>query len=202
MRRLPIQILLIVLLVSVGWFGAAWAQSAPKTLQKVQTTVAPPPPSPGPSAAPAGPAPSSSVGAPGAAPQEPDDNYLMEGEVLYRHQNERDPFSPLVRTGTGGVTATEVKVKRGTTGLARFTVEECTLEAILRVGGGVVAWFQGPDNKAYKCLAGDRFADGVVLDINFEAGDVTIQQELTDTTAVKPFRNLVLKIRSQVGEGL
>jgi hypothetical protein len=126
----------------------------------------------------------------------------MEGEVLYRHQNERDPFSPLVRTGAGGITTTEVKVKRGTTGIARFTVEECTLEAILRVGGNVIAWFQGPDNKAYKCLAGDRFADGVVLDISFEAGEITIQQELTDTTAVKPFRNLVLKIRSQVGEGL
>jgi hypothetical protein len=30
---------------------------------------------------------------------------------------------------------------------------------------------------------------------------VTVQQELNDPTAIKPFRNLVLKIRSQEGEG-
>lgn len=202
MRRLLIQILLIVLLVSAGWSGASWAQSPTKTLQKVQTTVAPPASAPAPAGAPAGPAASSSAGAPGGAAQEPDDDYLMGGDVLYRHQNERDPFSPLVRTGAGAAGTSDVKVKRGTTGIARFTVEECNLEAILRVGGTVAAWFQGPDNKAYKCLAGERFADGVVLDINFDTGEVTVQQELTDTTAVKPFRNLVLKIRSQVGEGL
>ena len=64
-----------------------------------------------------------------------------------------------------------------------------------------MAWFQGPDSKAYKIIAGERFADGIVLDVNYDSGEITIQQELTDTTAVKPFRNLVLKIRKQEGEG-
>ena len=207
MKRLLITILVGV--IAAGWVAAVWAQENPpvvKTLQRVQGKVNPPPAaSPAPAATPP---PSAAPAAPGAAaaPAAPsDDNYLMEGEVLYRHQTERDPFSPLVRTAGGGPTgASEVKRKPcppGQTGLCKFTVEECTLEAILRTPEGVMAWFQGPDNKAYKIITGERFADGVVLDVNYDTGEITIQQELTDTTAVKPFRNLVLKIRKQEGEG-
>jgi len=127
-----------------------------------------------------------------------DDNMLVEGEVIYRHIGDRDPFTPLVRGSQG---ATDVKVKAGTTGLARFTVESCALEAIVRTGGQVVAWFQGPDVKPYKAVVGERFADGVIIDISYEAGEVVVQQELNDPTAIKPYRNLPLKIRSEEGEG-
>jgi len=165
----------------------ALAQDPVKTLQRVDAQVG----APAPAAAPA-PAPSGAAGA-------PEDNMLLEGESLYKHRNERDPFTPLVRGAAGA--AGEVKVKFGTTGLARFTVESCALEAILDVGGKTVAWFQGPDGKPYKATTGEHFADGVVLDVNYATGEVVVQQELNDPTAIKPFRNLVLKIRSQEGEG-
>lgn len=167
--------------------AAALAQDPVKTLQRVDAQVG----APAVAAAPV-PTPSGVVGG-------PEDNMLLEGESLYKHRNERDPFTPLVRGAAGA--AGEVKVKFGTTGLARFTVESCALEAILDLGGRTVAWFQGPDGKPYKAVTGEHFADGVVLDVSYATGEVVVQQELNDPTAIKPFRNLVLKIRSQEGEG-
>lgn len=176
--------------VLLAWSGASAAQNPVKTLQRVEAKLAPAQAA----AAPASPAP----GAPGPA-LGPEDNLLVEGEALYRHQSERDPFLPLVR-GPGG-RGSDVKVRLGTTGLARFTVESCILEAVLKTRAGTVAWFQGPDNKPYKVTVGERFADGVVLEVSYDSGEVTIQQELNDPTAIKPFRNLVLRIRSLEGEG-
>ena len=211
MKRLLITILAGV--VAGGLLGLVWAQENPpvvKTLQRTQSKVnaatapaatpAPPAPATEAAAAPVTPA------APGTQPKGQDDNYLMEGEVLYRHQTERDPFSPLVRGLGGGPVGKSGEVKTrpcppGHKDLCQYTVEECNLEAVLRTPAGVMAWFQGPDNKAYKIIAGERFADGIVLDVNYDSGEVTIQQELTDSTSVKPFRNLVLKIRKQEGEG-
>lgn len=180
--------------VWTGLWGLALLAAAPvpaqdpvKTLQRVDAQVGVSAPAVTPA-----PAPSGVVGG-------PEDNMLLEGESLYKHRNERDPFTPLVRGAAGA--AGEVKVKFGTTGLARFTVESCALEAILDVGGKTVAWFQGPDGKPYKAVTGEHFADGVVLEVNYATGEVVVQQELNDPTAIKPFRNLVLKIRSQEGEG-
>ncbi len=195
------------LLCLVGALLAAWsvglaAQNPARTLQRVDTKLAPATGGQAPASAPAesGPmmaAPAPTVAAPsGPAPE---DNLLMEGETLYRHQSERDPFTPLIRTGAGQ--GQEVKVRPGTTGISRFTVEACILEAVLRTPSGTVAWFQGPDNKPYKVSVGERFADGVVLDISYDSGEVTVQQELNDPTAIKPFRNLVLRIRNVEGEG-
>ncbi len=150
-----------------------------------------PPPAPPPAAPESGTAP--------AAVSSGDDSMLEEGESLYRHMGERDPFSPLVRgaSAEGGL----VKVNPGSAGLARFTVESCSLEAIIKTAQGTVAWFQGPDAKPYKAAAGERFADGVVISISYEDGEVVVQQELNDPTAIKPYRDLPLKIRSQEGEG-
>ncbi len=186
---------LFAVLALAVWCVGAWAQDAVKTLGRVEAKLEP---------ARATGAGSASPVAGGAAepvmPSAPmEDNLLLEGESLYRHQAERDPFTPLVRSG--GARGPEVKVRPGTTGLARFTVEACILEAVLKSGSGVVAWFQGPDSKPYKVAVGERFADGVVLDVSYDSGEVTIQQELTDPTAIKPFRNLVLRIRSLEGEG-
>jgi len=206
MKRLLIAILVGV--TATFWFVSAWAQNPVKTLQKVESKVAPPPPAASPAPAPAA-APAAQP-APGAVPpadaglKPADDNYLLEGEALYRHQNERDPFIPLViGTGRGGSQGAVKKrpCPSGQTGLCKYSLEECNLEAILRTPDGVMAWFQGPDTKAYKIVAGERFADGVVLDINYDSGEITIQQELETTTEVKPFRNVVLKIRKQEGEG-
>ena len=182
-------------LALVVWCAGAWAQDAVKTLGRVEAKLEP--------ARASGASPAASLAAGGTGsivPSAPlEDDLLLDGESLYRHQAERDPFTPLVRSG--GARGTEVKVKPGSTGLSRFTVEACLLEAVLKSGSGVVAWFQGPDSKPYKVAAGDRFADGVVLDVSYDSGEVTIQQELTDPTAIKPFRNLVLRIRSLEGEG-
>ncbi len=185
MRRL--LILAGCALLAVGAFSELAAQDVVKTLNKVHATVAP-----------------AQASSPAGAPKTPSeqgiaDNYLLGGESLYRHMNDRDPFTPLVR-GTGAQ-GSDVKVKPGQAGLARFTVEACNLEAIIKAPQGTVAWFQGPDGKPYKATVGEHFADGVVLDISYASGEITIQQELNDPTAIKPFRNLVLKIRSQEGEG-
>jgi Tfp pilus assembly protein PilP len=180
-----------LLALAAGCLVAVSAQNPVKTIQKAQATV-----SGAQAAASAGSAAAAPAGSPAAAPE---DNLLMEGESLYRHQADRDPFTPLVRGAVGR--GSDVKVRPGATGLSRFTVESCILEAILKTAQGTVAWFQGPDNKPYKATVGEHFADGVVLDVSFGAGEVTVQQELNDPTAIKPFRNLVLRIRSQEGEG-
>jgi hypothetical protein len=184
--------------VLVAWGVGLAAQNPVKTLQRVNSNLAPAQASPAP-VQPA-PSPASAAPAPGAvvpgAPV-PEDDMLLEGS-LYRHQADRDPFTPLVRSGQRGP---EVKVKPGSTGLARFTVDACILEVVIKTPQGTVAWFQGPDNKAYKAAVGERFADGVVLDISYGSGEVTVQQELNDPTAIKPFRNLVLRIRNLEGEG-
>lgn len=125
-----------------------------------------------------------------------DENMLDEGELLYRHAEERDPFSPLVRSSQ----TSDVKVKVGSTGLARYTVESCQMEAIVKTSAGTVAWFQGPDNKPYKAVVGEKFADGVIVEISMKSGEVVVQQELNDPTAIKPYRNLTLKIRNDGGE--
>lgn len=145
--------------------------------------------------------PATSLDSAQSAPEEmTEENMILEGESLYRHGGERDPFSPLIRSTKAGGGA-PVKVKKGTKGISRFTVDACILEGIVKNPEGSVAWFQGNDLKAYKVKTGDNFADGVVLDISYERGEVMVQQELDDPTAIKPFRNVSLKIRSQSQEG-
>jgi hypothetical protein len=129
-----------------------------------------------------------------------EENMILEGESLYHHSGERDPFSPLIRSKAAGGGA-PVKVKYGTKGISRFTVENCILEGIVKMADGEAAWFQGQDMKAYKVKTGDIFADGVVLDVSYERGEVIVQQEIDDPTAIKPFRNVSLRIRSQSQEG-
>lgn len=124
---------------------------------------------------------------------------LVEGEILYRHIAERDPFSPLVSAKSSKESGVRTRFK--TTGIGRFTVEACNLSAIVKTAKGEVAYFAGPDGKAYKVATGDEFADGKVTSISYDLGRVVIQQELiNDTTQVKPFRDLVLVVRSQGGE--
>lgn len=185
-----------IAVAGVTWCNGAPAQDSVKTLGRVQAKLAPARAAAG---APAASAESSAAVSITPTAPAPEDNLLVEGETLYRHQTERDPFTPLVRSG--GLQGPEVKVRPGSTGLARFTVESCMIEAVLKTPAGIVAWFQGPDSKPYKVTVGERFADGVVLDISYDSGEVTIQQELNDPTAIKPFRNLVLRIRSLEGEG-
>lgn len=124
-----------------------------------------------------------------------EENMIVEGESYYRHSGERDPFSPLIRSRKGGG-ASGVIVKRGTKGLSQFTIDQCILEAVVKIGDEEIAWFQGPNLKPFKAKVGDVFADGVIIDISYSRGEVIIQQQLDDPTQIKPFRNVSLKIRS------
>jgi len=144
--------------------------------------------------------PATAAPAPVPAESLTEENMILEGESLYHHSGERDPFSPLIRSKTAGGGA-PVKVKYGTKGISRFTVENCILEGVVKNADGEFAWFQGQDMKAYKVKAGDIFADGVVLDVSYDRGEVIVQQEIDDPTAIKPFRNISLRIRSQSQEG-
>lgn len=124
-----------------------------------------------------------------------EENMILEGESYYKHLGERDPFSPLIKSGKGGG-ASGVIVKRGTTGLSQFTSDQCVLEAIVKIGDEDVAWFQGPNLKPYKAKVGEVFADGVIIDISYERAEVIVQQQIDDPTQIKPFRNVSYKIRS------
>lgn len=179
-------ILWTALIIAIGSFSAVFAQNVTRILNHTNAT-----------AAVASDAPSSSGASQGNSVG---DKYLVKGRSLYHHMADRDPFTPLVR----GTLTGKQKVKdnyRESRGLARFTVDACALEAIIKTSKGTFAWFQGPDNKAYKVKAGGHFADGLVLSISSKKGKIVIQQELSDPTAIKPFRNLVLKIRNEKGEG-
>lgn len=125
-----------------------------------------------------------------------EENMIIEGEMRYKHMGERDPFSPLIKSGKGGG-ASGVKVRYGTKGLTQFTLDQCILEAIVKVGNEEIAWFQGPNLKPYKAKVGDSFADGIIIDISYERGEVIVQQEIDDPTMIKPFRNVSVKIRAQ-----
>ena len=81
--------------------GAAWCIGAPaqdpvKTLGRVQDKIAP---ARAAADVPAAPAESSAGTSIMPTAPVPEDNFLVEGETLYRHQTERDPFTPLVRSG-------------------------------------------------------------------------------------------------------
>lgn len=125
-----------------------------------------------------------------------EENMIVEGESYYRHAGERDPFSPLIRSNKGGG-ASGVVIKRGTKGLSQFTVDQCILEAIVKMGDEEVAWFQGPNLKPFKAKVGDVFADGVIIDVSYSRGEVIVQQQLDDPTQIKPFRNVSILIRSK-----
>lgn len=171
--------IILVLLLATAAGILCYAQAPPPTASAPMDPAAAPPP-----------------------PVEPlaEENMILEGESLYHHTGERDPYSPLIRSKAAGGGA-PVKVKYGTKGISRFTVENCILEAIVKSADGEVAWFQGPDLKPYKVKSGDSFADGVILDVSYDRGEVIVQQEIDDPTAIKPFRNVSLKIRSQSQEG-
>jgi len=124
-----------------------------------------------------------------------EENMILEGESLYHHGGERDPFSPLIRSNKG--IGASVKIHVGTKGISQFTVDQCVLEGVIKVDGEEAAWFQGPNLKPYKAKVGDTFADGVIIDVSYGRGEVIVQQELDDPTAIKPFRNVSLKIRNQ-----
>jgi hypothetical protein len=124
---------------------------------------------------------------------------LVEGESLYRHMADRDPFCPLVLAKSAK--GSDVKNAPKKSGIGRFTVEACNLSAIVKTSKGEVAWFSGPDNKPYKVTVGEEFSDGKVTSVSYELGCVVVQQELiNDSTHVKPFRDLRLLVRSHGGE--
>ena len=159
--------------------------------------------------APVAPAPASPEAAPAVQPGgtptpgglEADEakSILVEGESLYRHMTDRDPFSPLVFAKTGQ--GSDVKNAPKKAGIGRFTVESCNLAAIVKTSKGEIAWFSGPDNKPYKVTVGEEFSDGKVTSVSYELGCVVVQQELiNDSTHVKPFRDLRLYVRSHGGE--
>lgn len=132
-----------------------------------------------------------------------EENIALEGESNFQHKGSiRDPFIPLVQVKGTASTPHGPRGDRGKRGtLQYFYTEEVLVEGIIKSKEGVTAWFQGTDNKPYKGKVGDSLADGKIIQIDSEHGVVYIQQKVDDPTAVKPFRDIILRLRPERGEG-
>jgi Tfp pilus assembly protein PilP len=117
-----------------------------------------------PAAAPAAPA-SAAASAPAAAPVDDDYRYDAAGR--------RDPFISLVARGTEAPRGAS-----GIDGLSGLGITELSVRGVLKNPTGYVAIVQGPDNKTYLAMRGDRLLDGSIRSIGPDG--LVLVQEVTD----------------------
>jgi hypothetical protein len=123
---------------------------------------------------------------------EEEESVLATGRAAYDPGNRRDPFKSLV------VTQKRLE-SRGPVpeGIAGLMIDELTLTGIFKTPRGYVAQVvtaSGDRSKSYLLREGDQLYDGDVVSITLE--EVVFKQIVNDPTALKPFREVVKKLRS------
>jgi len=108
---------------------------------------------------------------------------------IYDPAGRRDPFTNLVKQGTGP----RITLQRGE-GKAGLSVAELTVRGIIQSRGGYVATVQGPDGKTFIIHPGDKLADGVVRTVNAEG--IIVVQEVNDPLSLVRQREVSKKLRS------
>lgn len=108
---------------------------------------------------------------------------------IYDPAGRRDPFTNLVKQGTGP----RITLQRGE-GKAGLSVAELTVRGIIQSRGGYLATVQGPDGKTFIVHPGDKLADGVVRTVNAEG--IIVVQEVNDPLSLVRQREVSKKLRS------
>ena len=115
---------------------------------------------------------------------------VLEGLVSsYDPGNRRDPFRSLVSTAP----RPELRGPRPE-GIAGLLIDEIAVKGIFRTSKGFVAQISAQNQKkSFLLREGDQVYDGDVLGI--ELTQVVFRQIVNDPTVIKPFREVVKKLR-------
>lgn len=124
-----------------------------------------------------------------SAPPAPAPPPPQSENYLYDPAGRRDPFSNLLRQGTGP----RIQLLRGE-GKAGLSVAELSVRGVMQSRGGFLATVQGPDGKTFIIHAGDKLADGVVRAVNAEG--IVVVQEVHDPLSLVKQREVSKKLRS------
>ncbi len=104
----------------------------------------------------------------------------------YEPAGRRDPFASLLRSvGLGPTTRCRCS------GPPSLLVSELVLRGVIKTGRGYTAMLEGPDQKSYFVTAGERFYDGVLLQV--QDGALLVRQEVVDP--MSPVRSRELRVQ-------
>ncbi len=124
-----------------------------------------------------------------------DSEAVITGQFFtYEPAGRRDPFESLVRAQP------VVKGKRPK-GIAGMLVTEIDLLGVATdTVGNEIALFRGSDNRGYVLHEGDVVYDARLISIDLGAGTVVFRQEVDDPRRIKPYRDVVKRLRPESGQ--
>jgi hypothetical protein len=112
---------------------------------------------------------------------------VLGGEIFsYDPADRRDPFRSLL----GGFE--EGPQEDRPPGLPGMLIEELTLEGIIEVPGGILAFVQGRDKTSYILRPGTKLYNGEVKDI--QPNKVIFRQQVNDPKQLMPYQDIVREI--------
>ncbi len=125
-----------------------------------------------------------------------DDLLKMDEEVLadpatysYDPGSRRDPFRSLRRRS-----AAKQRTGKRPDGPAGLLIDEISLEGVFVLGDGPVVQVQSASQRtSFLLRVGDQLWDGDVIRITLK--EVVFKQSVNDPTALKPFREIVKRLR-------
>ena len=126
---------------------------------------------------------------------ERDREAVITGQFFtYDPAGRRDPFESLVR-------AQPVTKGKRPKGIAGMLVNEIDLLGVATdTVGSEIALFRGSDNRGYVLHEGDVVYDARLISIDLKAGTVVFRQEVDDPRRIKPYRDVVKRLRPDPGE--
>jgi len=119
-----------------------------------------------------------------------EDEAVLQGIVsTYDPGSRRDPFRSLLAAAP----RPELRGPRPE-GIAGLLIDEIDLKGIFKTSKGFVAQVQAQnEKKSFLLRPGDQVYDGDVLSI--DSNEVVFRQIVNDPTVIKPFREVVKKLR-------
>jgi hypothetical protein len=112
---------------------------------------------------------------------------LGEGFTSYDPAGRRDPFRSLLE-GFGGPEEEEERPP----GLPGMMIEELTLEGIIQVPDGILAFVQGRDKTSYILRPGTKLYNGEVKEILPKK--VVFRQQVNDPKQLMPYQEIVREL--------
>ncbi len=80
-------------------------------------------------------------------------------------------------------------------GIAGMLISEIDLVGIAKGPSEYLAFFSGSDDKGYFLSVGDEVYDGKLLKIDSKSGSVTFRQQIDDPRLIKPYRDVIKRLR-------
>ena len=174
---------------------AAKSAAAKPSAAPVKSTAAAPASAVKPAPAPAAAAPAP---APAAAPvREESTSQLIQGELIYRHLGDPDPFWPKpnehdkCKNGAPGCIPVDAK------GCMKYKLEEMVLTGVTDTSGLKVAMLSA-ENKPYFVKTGDHCQDATVLDIDIKTTCVKWRQTIPQSeNNIRPYKDVTSCLKAQ-----